>query len=681
MEIEAKDWSSDANGALGDGLNVTGQTVGAGGAGQVKRALHSAQVTHLSTANSTDVALAAGDSFTGEWEDALNYTTLVCALKCDQAATLYLQFSPDAVNIDSSLPFSVAENVNEIHRLVVTRRFFRVQITNTSLSNMTFLRLQTTFGNHNIISSPLNSSIQSDADSIITRSVLYGETDGGHFLAVPVTSEGHLETAIHGPLLPFGAVHTENMTPIFQADAVYGLNSQLTKETTGGSGTASTVDSSFVCSTGATVFSQATIQSRKRLRYRAGQGSIVRFTGRFTPPVANSYQVIGMGHPEDGYFFAYQGTDFGILHSSRGVREIQTLTINGASTTAENLSVTLNGVSFPVPVTNSGSTLRTAYEVASYNYAGWESQAIGSTVVFLAASVGNKAGAFTFSGTTASGTFVETRAGAPSTDVFIPQTTWNSDKLDGTGASGVTLDQTKGNVFQINMQYLGSGAVQFMVLVAPAGNNPTWVLVHSINNPNSATKTHVANPSFPFTMAAYSGGSTTDISVYCGSFAGFIEGQRVLHGGRFSYFNSITTVGAINYQALFTIACAETYKGKASQSVINLISVSGAVKHNSPVIYYLIKGGTLGGNPNFTRYATDSSSLLDTAATTVTFATNDQLLWSGHLGETGDIDHHFTMNGLEEFTLQPGEWVTLAARSTAGSPSFVTGSINTREDQ
>ena len=36
---------------------------------------------------------------------------------------------------------------------------------------------------------------------------------------------------------------------------------------------------------------------------------------------------------------------------------------------------------------------------------------------------------------------------------------------------------------------------------------------------------------------------------------------------------------------------------------------------------------------------------------------------------------------MEEVTLQPGEWVTLCAKATTGTPSYVTGSINTREDQ
>lgn len=178
-----------------------------------------------------------------------------------------------------------------------------------------------------------------------------------------------------------------------------------------------------------------------------------------------------------------------------------------------------------------------------------------------------------------------------------------------------------------------------------------------------------------------SSGSTTDLIIKCASFAVFIEGEKYLHGPRFSYFNQLTTVGAANYQAFFTIMNARTYSGRANQSVINIISVSGALKHTSPCVFYLIKGGNLGGNPNFSSYATNLTSLYDSAATTVAVSTNDQILWSGHLGDTGELDNHFNGGGAEEITLQPGEWITLAAKAVTGTPSYVTGYINTREDQ
>ncbi len=156
----------------------------------------------------------------------------------------------------------------------------------------------------------------------------------------------------------------------------------------------------------------------------------------------------------------------------------------------------------------------------------------------------------------------------------------------------------------------------------------------------------------------------------------------MLHGNRFTYVNSLTTVGATNLQALFSVMNTRYYAGRTNQSVINLLSVAGALKHTSPCIYYLIRGGTLAGNPNFQSLASNSCSVWDTAATTVTYSTGDQLMWTGHLGDTGELDHHFSGGtDMEEITLQPGEWITLAAKSVTGTPSYVTGSVNTREDQ
>lgn len=647
----------------------------------------------VSTSNSSVATLADGATFTGTGVDALLYPSVTVAVKTDKAGTLYIEFSPDNTNWDSSLSFSVSANVNEVHRITVTRRYFRTRFTNTSGSAQTFFRLQSILGSQQTLTSPLNGTVQSDADSLVTRSVLMGQTDGGAFAFVPVTQEGHLEVALHDPLLPFGSLHTESLTPIFQTDAVYGINSGQVLTTTSGSGAVTGTDNLFTCSTGTTIYSQGVLLGRKRLRYRAGQGVVGRFTALYSAPVANSYAIAGFGTASDGVYFGYGNTNnladtsFGILYVRGGVREVKTLTVSTGATSASNCTITLNGTAFTVPLTNASNIQRTVYEISTYTgYTGWDAYAASSTtVVFIRKSAGATAGTQTFgAGTTgAAATIAQTQAGAASVDTFVPQSSWNGDTLDGTGASGVTADWTKGNVFQINIQYLGFGAISFKVETASTGNNATWVTVHTLRLPNTLTAPNFTNPSFPFTMAAYSAGSTTDVTVKTASYAGFIEGAKVLQGNRFSYFNQLTTVGATNFQALFTVMNTRFYAGKANQAVINLISVSGAIKHTSPVIYYLIKGGTLAGNPSFTALASNSCSVYDTAATTVTYTTGDQLLWTGHLGDTGELDHHFGNGSFnaEELTLQPGEWVTLAAKSTTGTPSFVTGSMNTREDQ
>jgi len=516
---------------------------------------------------------------------------------------------------------------------------------------------------------------------------IQGTTDDGQPIDLSATPEGHLEVALHSPRLPFGSINTESLIPIFQFDGVYGINTGLVTSGVTGSGWAYTDDSNFVVQTGTQIYSQASIIGRKRLRYRAGQGVIGRFTGIFTSPVASSYQVVGIGHAEDGVFFGYKNTDFGILYSNRGKREVQTLTISTGATSNGNVTVTLNTVAYTIAVTNASNVYRTAWEISQTTFIGWKANIRGATVVFVADSVGDKTGTFSFAAgaTGAAASFAETQAGVAATESFITQANWNgADKLDGTGASGVTLDPTKYNVFQIQIQYLGAGAITFQVEVVPTnGNNPDFITVHTIRLPNTLTTTSFGNPSFPFTMAAYSAGSTTNLTVKCGSAGGFIEGHKVLHGNRFTYFNQLTSVGATNYQALFTIQNTRYYQGRTNQAVINLLNVSGAIKHTSPVIYYLIKNGSLAGNPNFQQLSTNSCSLWDTAATTVTYSTGDQLIATFHVGDTGEFDHHFGNGNFnaEEVELQPGEWITLAAKSTTGSPSYVTGSINTREDQ
>jgi hypothetical protein len=331
-------------------------------------------------------------------------------------------------------------------------------------------------------------------------------------------------------------------------------------------------------------------------------------------------------------------------------------------------------------VTNSANIQRTVWEISQGVYAGWEAYPVGATVVFVRGAAGAASGTYSLAGTTVVGTFAQTKAGATETQQFIAQADWNGDKMDGTGLSGVTIDPTKGNVYQIGIQYLGFGAITFAIETAPEGNNADFVTAHSLRLPNTLTDTSFGNPSFPFTMAVYSAGSTTNLTIKTGSFAGFIEGSKVLQGNRFSYFNAVTSVGAVNLLPLMTVQNNLYFGGKANQAVVNIISVTGAIKHINPVIYYLIRNGALTGNPNFVAYDTTSCTSWDTAATAVTYSNNSQLLWTGHLGDTGNIDHDFATL-LEELTLQPGEWVTLAARSVTGSASNVTGSINTREDQ
>ena len=383
--------------------------------------------------------------------------------------------------------------------------------------------------------------------------------------------------------------------------------------------------------------------------------------------------VAGVGHAESGLYFGYNGLSFGILYVNAGVREIRTLTITTKSSNAENITVTLNGVAFTVAVTNGANTIKTAYEMSLGVYSGWTAEPRGSTVVFLSNSAGAKSGSYSVTGTSVIGSFAQTTAGVASTDTWIAQTQWNGDKLDGTGNSGLILDPAKGNNFSIYVENLGFGDIKFNLNSTGINN---LITVHTIKTTNNSTSTALSNAAFPFTAAAYSAGSTTNLSVFVGGYSVSLCGQKRVSSNRFTFNGSSTVVNATDYTCLFTIRNGTTYNNRANQVVIDILSITAAMKHTQPGSIFLLKNATLSGTPNFATYSTSSCIYYDTAATICTISDNSQLLASLQLGESGQVLFPF----LYPISLQTDDTITLAARSITGAPAYVLGSINIIED-
>lgn len=90
----------------------------------------------------------------------------------------------------------------------------------------------------------------------------------------------------------------------------------------------------------------------------------------------------------------------------------------------------------------------------------------------------------------------------------VPQASWNSDPMDGTGISGIDLDLTKGNLYWIDLAWLGVGAVRFGV-VAPDGSR--WV-AHTFENPNSNTGPYMATGTLPIRLENFNTGATSGTS-------------------------------------------------------------------------------------------------------------------------------------------------------------------------
>lgn len=125
---------------------------------------------YLSNANSTTTTLAGGATFTGPWEDVKEFPSVCFSAKADVAGTMYCDFSHDASTVDSTLTYAVAANINEVHRLTITRRYCRLRYVNGSSAQSSF-NMTLLVGEHTQLAAPLNLSLGQDADAIAVRSI------------------------------------------------------------------------------------------------------------------------------------------------------------------------------------------------------------------------------------------------------------------------------------------------------------------------------------------------------------------------------------------------------------------------------------------------------------------------------------------------------------------------------
>jgi hypothetical protein len=116
-----------------------------------------------------DQSLTAGDTYTGDWINLLDYASVLAALKTTVNLTWYIQLSQDAITVDSTLTRYYRTNQIEApHKFSRTREWGRVVVYNDSASD-TIIRLQTIFGNTEDLNIPTDSVVAQDYDAKIVR--------------------------------------------------------------------------------------------------------------------------------------------------------------------------------------------------------------------------------------------------------------------------------------------------------------------------------------------------------------------------------------------------------------------------------------------------------------------------------------------------------------------------------
>jgi hypothetical protein len=251
-------------------------------------------------------------------------------------------------------------------------------------------------------------------------------------------------------------------------------------------------------------------------------------------------------------------------------------------------------------------------------------------------------------------------SGSPSDARFANQADWNGDKLNGTGASGLTLDLTKPQILWMDFEWLGVGSVRCGFII-----DGQYIVCHTFNTANVyGSSVYMTTATLPVryeivTTTAAVAASMKSICCTVISEGGF-EQTSIDHVAR-----RTTVLGTIGgtFLPLVSIRLASTALGAVV--LPNRVQVLPTTSQNYEVA--LIKNPTLTG-ASWAAVPTDANVEFDVAATATTggsIVQTDYVTASGSAGVSNT-----SLPSAYNFDLQLGA-------SIAGTSDIYTVAIRT----
>lgn len=489
---------------------------------------------------------------------------------------------------------------------------------------------------------------------------VFSQSDAGKVNARAASSTPALPNDI--PLTAFGEVSAAQPSPVVQILAANGLTDKILIATVDTGTITTTGLGEITASTGTGAGGLGSAVSEKFTPYRPGQGVKGLFTARFTAGVANSLQLAGLNNSGNGFNFGFINTLFGIIRRHSGIQEIQELEVSTAATGGETATVTVDGTAFMVPLT-AGTANKNAGEIADSLTAqvpGWRFQQDGAIVTARKDLALVVSGAFAFSSSTAVAAWTQIDAGVAAIIDFIPQTAWNINTVPA-------LDPTKGNVYQIVMQYLGYGAIVFAIEDSTTGR---LIDVHRIQYANANVQPSVINPAMVIGVSAINAGNTSNIDVHTGSMATFNEGTDILTSTARTATAS-ASIGVTETPLLTIRNRLTSPAGGANLAEFKILDITAASDTNKATIFRIYLNGVLTGADFSLVDAANSITSIDTASTAVT-GTPISIITalSGAVAESSP----------ERAFIGASDQITITGQVTVGADADMTVVVNYQED-
>ena len=215
-----------------------------------------------------------------------------------------------------------------------------------------------------------------------------------------------------------------------------------------------------------------------------------------------------------------------------------------------------------------------------------------------------------------SGSVVETR---------VAQANWNVDPLNGSGATGITIDITKSQIQFIDIEWLGVGTVRAGFVIDGA-----FIIAHKFHHANLITGTYMTTASLPIRYELESTGPSATLKHIC---------NTVISSGGFTPSGYSNTVGrGLNY---YTMSTGGTFYHMVSikldanrlDDVAIPTDVNVMTDSNQNLQFKIVKNATFASALTFTPYGTGT---VDYSTTNTAVTDEGEVLLSGYIVNKGE---------------------------------------------
>ena len=194
-------------------------------------------------------------------------------------------------------------------------------------------------------------------------------------------------------------------------------------------------------------------------------------------------------------------------------------------------------------------------------------------------------------------------------DTFYPQSAWNVDKLDGTGNSGLTWDKTKGNLVEFVYGHQGFSGFSFLWY---RPDSHRYIVCHQIEYANNNTNVQFSNPNLQHYELMINSGTVIATTMFTGSVASFLDGERKITGRTLSFDNGSPTININGFSSICAIQLAKVFNGVPIKGMVRILGVSASC-HTGNGIIRLLTNATVTGQTTFTAIEPTTATVTGTS--------------------------------------------------------------------